>query len=57
MTKEEVREIRGELTQKKFAEALGVSLITVKTWEAGRYKPSGLYLKALERYRDREIEE
>ena len=49
MTKEQVLELRKSLglTQVKFAALLHVSLPTVKSWEAGKYRPSGLYLEAL----------
>ena len=49
MNKEQVLELRKSLslTQVKFATLLHVSLRTVKSWEAGENKPSGLYLEAL----------
>ena len=39
----EIREIRVQtgLTQKVFAECLGVSKKTIEAWEAGRNKPDG----------------
>jgi len=40
----EVKAIRAQqsMTQKLFAEALGVSVKTVEAWEAGTNKPSGV---------------
>ena len=40
---DEIKEIRAHqnLTQRLFAEALGVSVKTVEAWEAGTNKPSG----------------
>jgi len=39
------------LSQKKFAEKLGVSLSSIEKWETGQHKPRGLSLRALERLR------
>ncbi len=39
------------LSQKKFAEKLGVSVSSVVKWETGWRKPGGLSLRALERLR------
>ncbi len=39
------------LSQKKFAEKLGVSVSSVVKWETGWPKPGGLSLRALERLR------
>lgn len=49
MNKDEVKDLRRtlNLTQVKFADMLHVALRTVKSWEAGTRKPSGLYLRAL----------
>jgi putative transcriptional regulator len=42
-TKKEVREVRRALhvTQRTFAEAVGVSIQTVKSWESGDRTPEG----------------
>jgi DNA-binding transcriptional regulator YiaG len=55
MNKEQVLELRKSLslTQVKFAALLHISLRTVKSWEAGENKPSGLYLNALLELRQR----
>ena len=56
MEKEEIREIRGNLTQAAFARKLGVTVQEVSNWETGRCKPRRknvikimLYLKYQER--------
>ena len=47
---EEIREIRTRqsMTQRLFAEALGVSAKTVESWEAGTNTPSGIAKRMLE---------
>ena len=49
-TANEIREIRTQLcmTQKLFAKALGVSVKTVESWEAGMNHPSGVASRMLE---------
>ena len=49
-SKEEIKEIRKEqnMTQKFFAEVLGVSVKTVEAWEAGTSSPSGVANRMLE---------
>jgi len=46
----EIREIRAQhsMTQRLFAEALGVSVKTVESWEAGTNHPSGIASRMLE---------
>lgn len=43
------REIRGKLgmTQQEFAEALGISVKTLRNWEQGRRDPSGPAMRLL----------
>ena len=47
---EKVKEIRlrQQMTQRLFAEALGVSVKTVEAWEAGKNTPSGCASRMLE---------
>ena len=49
-TASEIKEIRikHNMTQRLFAEALGVSAKTVESWEAGTNKPSGIASRMLE---------
>jgi len=49
-TANEVKTIRAQLsvTQRVFAEALGVSVKTVEAWEAGTNRPSGIANRMLE---------
>jgi len=49
-TSNEVREIRMQscMTQRLFAEVLGVSVKTVEAWEAGVNSPSGIASRMLE---------
>lgn len=42
-----------DLTQKTFAQILGVSVKTVEAWEAGKNHPSGTASRLLEIYRDK----
>ena len=46
----EIKEIRTQhgMTQRLFAEALGVSIKTVESWEAGTNRPSGIANRMLE---------
>jgi len=46
----EIKEIRikHNMTQRLFAEALGVSVKTVESWEAGTNKPSGIASRMLD---------
>jgi len=46
----EIKEIRVQhsMTQRLFAEALGVSIKTVESWEAGTNQPSGIANRLLE---------
>ena len=48
-TANEIKEIRLQhsMTQRLFAEALGVSVKTVESWECGRGKPSGAAARIL----------
>ena len=49
-TKEEIKAIRikNNMTQKLFAEALGVAKKTIEAWEAGTNSPSGVACRMLE---------
>ena len=49
-TADEIKGIRKQqsMTQRLFAEALGVSVKTVEAWEAGTNRPSGLANRMLE---------
>ena len=49
-TAKEIRSIRlqHKLTQKLFAEALGISVKTVESWESGKNTPSGIANRMLE---------
>lgn len=42
-----IRKLRGELTQTKFAERIGVSYVTINRWENGRYSPTPLAWKQI----------
>lgn len=44
-----IRELRGERSQESFAHHLGVTRITVSTWESGAFEPSVESLRALVR--------
>lgn len=54
MTSSEIAKIRKglEMTQKEFAEALGVSALTVSQWEIGYRRASSLATKAIEMLRE-----
>jgi len=49
-TASEIKEIRlqNSMTQRLFAEALGVSVKTVEAWESGTNSPSGIASRMLE---------
>ena len=49
-TAKEIKIIRAQhnMTQKLFAEALGVSVKTIESWEAGTNRPSGIANRMLE---------
>lgn len=49
MTPEEIQAIRHKLcvTQEKFAQLLGTTVVTVNRWENGKAKPSRLYIKEI----------
>lgn len=51
MDNKEVKELRKflGLTQFKFADLLGVSIVSVRRWEAGTFKPSKLAFEKLQR--------
>ena len=46
---ENVKELRKRLgmTQKQFAEAIGVHVVTIIRWEKGSFAPSGLALEKI----------
>ena len=54
MTTEEIQEIRRKLcvSQEKFAQLLGTTVVTVNRWENGKAKPSRLYIKELKELRN-----
>lgn len=54
MIPEEIQEIRRKLcvSQEKFAQLLGTTVVTVNRWENGRAVPSRLYIKELKQLRD-----
>lgn len=54
MTPEEIQEIRRKLcvSQEKFAQLLGTTVVTVNRWENGKAKPSRLYIKELKELRN-----
>ena len=49
MTPEEIQEIRRMLcvSQEKFAQLLGTTVVSVNRWENGKAKPSRLYIKEI----------
>jgi len=55
MTPEEIQEIRKMLcvSQEKFAQLLGATVVTVNRWENGKNSPSRLYIKELKELRDK----
>jgi DNA-binding transcriptional regulator YiaG len=50
MTPEQIRELRGKLTQAQFARKLGLSLQQISNLETGRCKTGKKAAKRLERY-------
>ena len=54
MKPEEIQEIRKKLcvSQEKFAQLLGATVVTVNRWENGKAKPSRLYIKELKELRN-----
>ncbi len=54
MTPEEIKEIRDKLgiTQERFANLLGTTVVTVNRWENGQNVPSRLYIRELKELRD-----
>jgi len=55
MTPEEIQEIRRKLcvSQEKFAQLLGTTVVTVNRWENGKTVPSRLYIKELKELRSK----
>lgn len=53
MTPEEIQAIRTNLcvSQEKFAQLLGTTVVTVNRWENGKTKPSRLYVRELKELR------
>jgi putative transcriptional regulator len=51
MTSNEIRKLRETLglTQEEFAKKVGAGRATIARWESGQSKPTGLYLRALEK--------
>jgi DNA-binding transcriptional regulator YiaG len=49
MTAEEIYQIRASLgvSQEKFAQMLGTTVVSVNRWESGRVTPSRLYIKEI----------
>lgn len=49
MTPEEIQDIRTKLcvSQEKFAQLLGTTVVSVNRWENGKARPSRLYIKEL----------
>jgi transcriptional regulator with XRE-family HTH domain len=54
MTPEEILDIRKKLcvSQEKFAQLLGTTVVTVNRWENGKTVPSRLYIKEIKQLRD-----
>lgn len=54
MDHDEIRQIREKLgmTQEKFAQKLGATVVTVNRWENGHQKPHRLYITEIEKLRD-----
>lgn len=54
MTPEEIFDIRKKLcvSQEKFAQLLGTTVVSVNRWESGKVRPSRLYIKELKQLRD-----
>lgn len=49
MTPEEIQELRHGLgvSQERFAQLLGTTVVSVNRWENGKAKPSRLYVKEI----------
>lgn len=54
MTPEEIQAIRIKLgvTQEKFAQLLGTTVVSVNRWENGKTRPSRLYIKEMKELRN-----
>jgi putative transcriptional regulator len=54
MTPKDIQDIRKKLcvTQEKFAQLLGTTVVSVNRWEMGKAKPSRLYIKELKELRN-----
>lgn len=54
MTPEEIQKIRKDLgvSQEKFAQLLGTTVVSVNRWESGKVKPSRLYIKEIKELRN-----
>ena len=55
MEKEEIRQIRGSLTQAAFARKLGVTVQEVSNWETGRCKPRRKNVIKILRYQEKRL--
>lgn len=55
MKPEEITELRNKLcvSQEKFAQMLGATVVTINRWENGKAKPSRLYIKELKELGER----
>lgn len=53
MTAKEIYNIRKSMavTQEKFAQMLGTTVVSVSRWESGKVKPSRLYIKEIQELR------
>ena len=49
MTKEEIKEARGKLTQEEFAAKIDYSVDSVRSWEQGRKVPSRKAIRIIKR--------
>ena len=54
MTPDEIQKIRHEMcvSQEKFAQLLGTTVVSVNRWENGKAKPSRLYIKEIKELRN-----
>lgn len=52
---EQIRKIRGDYTQERFAAGMGVAVRTISRWENGRTKPNTLYRRVLWRLWKRQL--
>ena len=55
MEKEEIRKVRGDLTQAAFARKLGVTVQEVSNWETGRCKPRRKNVIKILKYQERKM--